>query len=334
MTEVFLGAEALGDGLPRSELRRWYRPIFRGVYIPKNARPTLRDRTVGAWLTSGRAGVVTGVAASAWHGADWVDDSEPIEILVPDRRKQAGLLVRMDRVADDEVTRMDEVAVATPARTAFDLERYQKRSAALGRLDALMRAAPFAPTEVSVLMDRYGPVRGVRQLQELLPLVDPGAQSLKESWLRLLLIDDGFPIPETQIPIVDETGEFAYVDMGWRDLQLAVEYDGDVHRTRPVYVRDMRRLERIGRCGWEVIRVINEDHPGAVLARVREAYRRRAEINEMPATTRTSAPVHSFGRNRGLAAQARRGAASRSRRSCVTSSRGSGASSPTTLPSR
>lgn len=299
MTEVFLGAEALGDGLPRSELRRWYRPIFRGVYIPKNAPPSLRDRTVGAWLTSGRAGVVTGVAASAWHGADWVDDWEPIEILIQERRKQVGLVVRMDRVADDEVLTLDGIRVATRARTAFDLGRYLKRAAAMGRLDALMRAAPFEPTEVTALMDRYGPVRGVRQLRRLLPLIDPGAESLKESWLRLLLVDDGFPVPETQIPVVDETGEaFAFVDMGWRELQLAVEYDGDQHRTnRRVYVNDMRRLEKIRRCGWEVIRVINEDHPGSVLARVREAYKRRADIDEMPASSRPLAPVRSFGRN-------------------------------------
>lgn len=299
MTEVFLGTEALGDGLPRSELRRWYRPIFRGVYIPKNARPTLQDRSIAAWLTSGRTGVVTGVAASAWHGAGWVDDWESIEILVQDRRKQAGLVVRMDRVADDEVTTIDGLPVATPARTAFDLGRYQKRAASMGRLDALMRAAPFPAAEVALLMDRYGPVRGVRQLRQLLPLVDPGAESLKESWLRLLLIDDGFPIPETQIPIIDEAGEpFAFVDMGWRELRLAVEYDGDHHRmSRRVYVNDIRRLEKIRRCGWEVIRVIKEDHPGSVLARVREAYKRRAEIDEMPVTSRLLVPVRSFGLN-------------------------------------
>lgn len=299
MTEVFLGAEALGDGLQRSELRRWYRPMFRGVYIPKNATPTLQDRVIGAWLTTGRAGIVTGVAASACHGADWVDDDEPIEILIAERRKQTGLLVRMDRVADDEVTTIDGLPVATPARAAFDLGRYQRRAAAIGRLDALMRAAPFATAEVDALLDRYGPVRGVRQLRQLLPLIDPGAESPKESWLRLLLIDDGFPIPGTQLPVVDESGHpFAFVDLGWRELRLAVEYDGDHHRTsRTAYVKDMRRLEKIRRCGWEVIRVINEDRPASILVRVREAYKRRAETDEMPAASRPFSPFRSFGRN-------------------------------------
>jgi hypothetical protein len=300
MVEVFLGREALGDGLRRHDLRSWYRPIFRGVYIPKASTPSLHDRTVGAWLASDRAGVIAGVAASALHGAAWVDDSHPIEILVDERRRQPGLVVRMDRVADDEITTVDDLPVTTPARTAFDTGRYQKRSVALGRLDALMRAAPFADREVATLMQRYGAVRGIRQLRALLPLVDAGAASLKESWLRLLLIDNGFPIPETQIPVLDNDEPFAFLDMGWRDLLLAVEYDGDQHRTdRPQYVKDVRRIKRIERHGWEIIRVINEDRPHEILAQVYEAWLRRggAEIDEMAAITRTFPPNRWFGRN-------------------------------------
>ena len=244
MVEVFLGREALGDGLPRHELRRWYRPMFRGVYVPKWAAPSLHDRAVGAWLTSGRTGVITGVVASALHGARWVDDGEPIEILVDERRRQPGLIPRMDRVADDEMIRVTDLPVTTPARTAFDLGRYQKRSSAIGRLDALMRAAPFRDDEVLMLMRRYGPVRGVRQLRSLLPLVDAGAESLKESSLRLLLIDNGFPIPETQIPVSEGVEPFAYLDMGWRDLQLAVEYDGDQHRSKADRDRDATPVEQ------------------------------------------------------------------------------------------
>jgi hypothetical protein len=301
MGEVFLGREAMGDGLPRHELRRWYRPMFRGVYCSKRGTPTLRDRTLGAWLTTDRAGVIAGVAASALHGAAWVDDTEAIEVLVDDRRRQPGLLVRMDRVADDEITVVDDLPVTTLARTAFDLGRYQKRVAALARLDALMRAAPFSVDEVSMLLTRYGPVRGVRQLRELLPLVDPGAASPKESWLRLLLIDNGFPIPETQIPLFDGgVDPFAFLDMGWRHIQLAVEYDGDQHRTdRPQYVKDMRRHPRIAKRGWEVIRVIAEDRESEIIGRVYESWLRRggAEIDKMAQFTRTFAPVRSFGRS-------------------------------------
>lgn len=141
----------------------------------------MADRAVGAWLTSDRRGVIAGVAASALHGTAWVDDTEPIEILVDDRRRPSGLVIRMDRVANDEITIVVDLPVTTLARTAYDLGRYQTRFAAIARLDALMRAAPFSADVVLVLMPRYGPVRGVRQLRELVPLVDPGSASPRES---------------------------------------------------------------------------------------------------------------------------------------------------------
>ena len=299
MGGVFLGREAIGEGLSRQELRRWYRRVFRGVYVEKRASLTLADRALGAWLTTDRRGIVSGVAASALHGAEWVDDVEPIEILVDDRRRQSGLVVRMDRIAEDEITNVGGIPVTTLARTAFDLGRYQGRSAAIARLDALMRAAPFGARDVDELLRRYGPVRGVRQLRELLPLVDGGAASPKESWLRLLLIDNDFARPETQIP-VPYGDEMFFLDMGWRDLQLAVEYDGDHHRTdRRSYVKDMRRHPKLASRGWEVIRVINEDSEVAVLHAVYEAWLRRGgvEIDRMSRFGRTFPPKREFGRN-------------------------------------
>ena len=293
MAEVFLGREALGDGLSRHDLQRWYQRVFRGVYAPKHAQLTLAERAFAAWLTTDRTGVIAGVAASALHGAQWVGSDEPIEVLVGERRRQPGLTIRMDRFSADEVMTVAGLPVTTSARTAFDVGRHQKRSAALARLDALMRAAPFRPRDVEELMCRYGPVRGVRQLRDLLPLVDAGAESPKESWLRLLLIDGGLPAPETQIPVCDECGvPIAYLDMGYRDIKLAFEYDGDQHRSdRRQYVKDVRRIPMLERRGWKVIRVIAEDRPAEVLLRARESYARRggAEIDEMARLTRTFA---------------------------------------------
>ncbi len=254
---------------------------------------------MGAWLTTDREGVIAGVAASALHGARWVRADEPIEVLVEERRRQSGLIIRMDRFGADEIVTVGDLPVTTPARTAFDLGRHLKRYAALARLDELQGAAPYTSEELAELMQRYGPVRGVRQLRDLLSLVDAGAESPKESWLRLLLIDNGFPVPETQIPVLENGEPFAYLDMGWRDIGLAVEYDGDQHRTdRRQYVRDQRRLPRVEKHGWEVIRVIKEDRPAAVIACVREAFLRRGgtELDEKARSSRTSPPNRRFGR--------------------------------------
>lgn len=127
---------------------------------------------------------------------------------------------------------MSRLPVTTPARTAFDISRHLKRGHALAGLDALMRAWPFSVEDVLLLDKRYPGARGVRRLRELLPLIDGGAMSPRETRLRLMYIDAGFPKPTTQIPVFDERGRHVRtLDMGWEDFMVASEYDGDQHRT-------------------------------------------------------------------------------------------------------
>jgi very-short-patch-repair endonuclease len=62
----------------------------------------------------------------------------------------------------------------------------------------------------------------------------------------------------------------AYLDLGWEESMVAVEYDGDQHRVdRRRYVKDIRRLEVLERMGWLIIRVVAEDHPTDIVRRVR-----------------------------------------------------------------
>ncbi len=102
------------------------------------------------------------------------------------------------------------------------------------------------------------------------PLVDSGAASPKETWLRLLLIDAGLPIPTTQLPVVDGYWPVAFLDVGWEQWKVAVEYDGDHHRSdRGQYVKDQGRLRKLEAMGWIVIGVIAEDRSDDVVRRVR-----------------------------------------------------------------
>jgi hypothetical protein len=187
-------------------------------------------------------------------------------------RPPRGIVVREQLLADDEITRVAGLPVTTPARTAYDLGRHLPRAQAVARLDALMRATPFSTEDVLLTAKRYPAARGIRRLRSVLHLVDGGAASPKETWLRLLLIDAGFPTPTTQIPVVEGYTAFAFLDMGWPELGVAVEYDGDHHRSdRLQYVKDQWRLRKLTELGWIVIRVIAEDKPEQVIERVRRA---------------------------------------------------------------
>ncbi len=273
--EPFIGSEALASGaLSRHELRRYYAAIMPNVYLDKQLQPTLRQRTHAAWLWSHREAVIAGLAASALHGAKWVDENAAVELIWRNTRAPRGVKTRYDLLLDDEYQMLDGLYVTTPGRAAFDLARRGTLGQAVARLDALARATDFKVDDVSDLAARHRHTRGLRQLEVALDLVDAGAQSPKETWLRLLLIKAGFPRPQTQIPVNGNDGYPKYfLDMGWEDIKLAVEYDGDQHRSsRPQYAWDIDRLEYIHRVGWTHIRVIAEHRGSDVIRRVRHAW--------------------------------------------------------------
>jgi hypothetical protein len=277
MDDVIIGSEALRKGtLSRYQLRAGFRAIYPDVYLAAGATLSLRTRAEAAWLWSGRRGVLAGLAAAALHGSDWIGDDEAVELIWRNPHPPAGVLTRNQRLESDEVTRVAGLPVTTSPRTAFDLARQLPTGDAVARLDALMRATRFSVEDVLLLAKQHSGARGLRRLRSALPLVDSGAASPKETWLRLLLINAGLPAPDTQIPVVAEFRTVAVLDMGWERFKVAVEYDGDQHRSsRRQYVRDMRRLKALEACGWIVVRVIVEDRPDDVVRWVREALRRR-----------------------------------------------------------
>ena len=127
--------------------------IYPDVYIPKSMCKSLEAMTVGAWLWSERQAVITGRAAAALHGSKWVDDNAPVELLWRNNHHPAGLIVRNERFQqEDEVTSVDGLTVATPARAGFDLARHLPRTAAVAHLDALARATRIMKQDLMCLV--------------------------------------------------------------------------------------------------------------------------------------------------------------------------------------
>lgn len=140
--------------------------------------------------------------------------------------------------------------------------------AAVARLDALARATGLKADDVLTLAAHHRHARGLRQLERVLNLFDPGGQSPKETWLRLMLIDAGFPRPQTQIPVPGPDGYPRYfLDMGWEELMLAVEYEGVQHADQLGY--DITRADYITRAGWTHVRVAAGHRRPAIVARTR-----------------------------------------------------------------
>jgi len=279
MNYPFIGSEAVAAGaLSKSALRSQYKRVFPDVYLSRASDRTPVTLARCAWLWSGRTAIVAGRSAAALLGAHWVDVDSPVELIHSNRNAPAGIAVHGDRAPADEITILDGMAITTPERTALDLACWYPLGPALASLDALAGATQIDLGHVAALAARYPGRRGIRTARRALSLVDGGAQSPRETWLRLLLTEAGFPRPQTQLPVCDGAGKaIAYLDMGWEELKVAVEYDGEQHRTdRRQYVWDVHRRELLDNMGWIVVRVVVGDRREDIVRRVREAIGRRA----------------------------------------------------------
>ena len=279
----FRGAEAVAAGaVSVRQLSADYVAVYPGVYVPRWVELSAVEGARAAWLWSRRQGVVAGLSASAVLGAKWIEPSASAELVHANGRPPPMLAARFDRLLPGETQRIDGMSVTTAARTAFDLGRRLSTTEAVQRIDALMNVTRVDVDAVERIAESHPGVRGLSTLRRTLRLVDAGAESPYESLTRLMLVRAGLPAPQTQVPVVDEHGfVVAYVDMGWPDLRVAVEYDGVQHwadaRQRR---RDVERFNDLDRLGWIVIRVSSDmlRTPASVVARVRGALESRSTL--------------------------------------------------------
>ena len=91
-----------------------------------------------------------------------------------------------------------------------------------------MQLTGVSAADAIALAARYPGTRGIRRARVGLALMDGGAQSPKETWLRLVLIDGGLPRPRTQIRVSDGVDE-AFIDMGYDEPMVGLDYEGVHH---------------------------------------------------------------------------------------------------------
>jgi very-short-patch-repair endonuclease len=251
----FLGTEALALGtVTRRTLRSQYDQVHRNVYMAKGAELTPATRVVAAWLWSGRQATAAGFSAAALHGTQWINPQLPAELYRRNGKPVDGIVIHRDELFEGETREVRGIRATTPARTAFDLGRRDRRLRALIAVDALANATKLQASDVLPLAECHRGVRGLVQLRQIVDLMDSGAESPQETRTRLLLIDSGLPRPQTQINV----GRWR-IDMGWDEFKVGVEYDGPQHWTDPRRrTRDIEKYADLDYRGWRMVRVNDE----------------------------------------------------------------------------
>lgn len=234
---------------------------FPGVRTMREDEPleSVRDRcraylprmTGGQFFSHETAAVLWGMPLPFRHGPSLhVSASPPLR--EPRTRNVVGHRLVMPQ---DGVTLLDDLPVATRVETWGQLGgalRWEDLVAAGDWL--LARGDPLSDLSEVALRARR---RGATALRHAVGSVRPGAESPRETAVRLILVQAGLPEPELNWTLRTGTGAFvARLDMAWPQHRVAIEYDGRQHADPDQFRRDADRWRAISAEGWTLVRVL------------------------------------------------------------------------------
>lgn len=257
--------------------------MWPGVVVEGERALDVRTRAAAAMLTTNAAAVVCGPTAATLHGCVAASSADTHVLLPYGRspRERRGLVVHHSCFFQEQVVVLDGLRVLTLPQVVADLLCTARPADALAIGDESLRMAePHCEELRKAVSDRIrarpdprGTVRGAH----LWELASPRAESPPESWIRLLLIEQGFPLPDVNFGILSPAGQELFrLDLAWPELRIAVEYDGHAfHAGREEH--DEARDEDLRRRGWIVIHARAADlaDPSRLFAEVRAAFARR-----------------------------------------------------------
>lgn len=174
-----------------------------------------------------------------------------------------GVIPNHVRMHETDVVTLAGLPVSSVCRTWCDLAASGLR---LGELVAagdriIWRRSPTGTREeLGLAVSRYESRRGIRSLRAALELLSDRSDSATESELRVAILLAGFPQPLVNVE-VRAGGREVHPDLSWPDRRVAIEYEGDHHRTdRDQWHRDIRRDGGYAEGGWSLYRATFEDY--------------------------------------------------------------------------
>jgi hypothetical protein len=261
-TEPFRTSDALAHGIGRGCLRgRDLARPFPGVRVAaSSALDAARAYNVrmpahqffSHWTAARIHGLPLPRACAALH----------VTAAAPHRAPRLRGVVGHSSIASEHVVRGGvRVATAVDTWVAMSTELTLRDLVVMG--DALVRRhRPMATmAELEHAVARHHGRRGAALLTAAFALVRPRTDSVRETLLRLAIVDYGLPEPVVNHEIRDDRGRFiAWGDLAYPECRVLAEYDGDQHRTdEKQYFRDIDRLDDLAEIRWRTVR-FNKSH--------------------------------------------------------------------------
>jgi hypothetical protein len=261
----FRGSAAVAAGLltwRQLEGDTWRR-VLPDVYVRADLALTHQVLCAAAVIWARRRGVISGGSAAYLLGVDVLARDAPVQVTVPGAvrlRPPPGIEVVRSPLRPVDVTWRQRIPMTAPVRTAFDLARRKSFVEAVVGLDGLAGALLIEVDEVAAYAFARSSWPGSRRVPAVLDAVEPRSESPMETRSRLILVGAGLPRPVAQHTVFDDSGRVvARLDLAYPERRVGIEYEGDHHRERPRFQRDLNRYNELRQLGWTMIRVGSVD---------------------------------------------------------------------------
>ena len=286
-SDIFTVSEAPDLGISPHDLRtRRFSAPTSGVRID-GADPSLIDRCRAIARVAHPNTAFARTTALRLLGVDvpWqLRDDHAVHIVTPrrgDRPQRYAVTPHFCGQKQLDVVERFGLRITSAGQTWLQVAHCLNRDGLVGLGDAMTRRKNPVTTvdTLSFLMHETFKMKGLVLCREAIELIRPGTDSPMETDLRLLMVDARLPEPLVNVPALDDDGQFlALPDLSYPRLKIAIEYDGDHHRTDPAtWRRDVERRQRLEDAGWLIITATADDvirHPDRLLRRIRTALER------------------------------------------------------------
>lgn len=291
---VITRSQAKDSGLSDDEISRRIRSkewvaVRRGAYVPRDTWDELsvedkhRARIHAVALRLHGPFAFSHTSAAVLLGLPmWNVDLESVHVTRPagrSTRHEADLWHHVCGLGDDDVTNAFGLRVTDATRTVIDNARSIRFESAVAIADAGLHTEQ---TSKDALLERLNGMRtwpGARAAGSVVEFADGRAESIGETWARIVMEAVGLPRPELQVTLA--TGD--RVDFLFREYRTVVEFDGRHKYGRllktgedpgDVVWREKRREDRIRSRGHQVVRLVWADlhNPDMVAGRIRRAF--------------------------------------------------------------